>query len=231
MFYTWVEKNICHTYQLNDTDLPNNKDVTNLGILVDSNLRFTKHYRVVTNKAHHRASLILRTFKSRDPNLLFKAFTVYVRPLLEYCSPVWAPVYKTDISSFERVQRKFTKRLFGLNMLSYRDRLRALGNVDTLELRRLKCDLLMIYKIIHKLICIEFDEFFAINNYTSTRGHSFKLVKPVCNNNCRQFAFACRCIDAWNGLPSQVVCASSVYCFKHELSQINFNKYLQYDIN
>ena len=116
-------------------------------------------------------------------------------------------------------------------MLSYRDRLRALGNVDTLELRRLKCDLLMMYKIIHKLICIEFDEFFAINNYTSTRGHSFKLVKPVCNNNCRQFAFACRCIDAWNGLPSQVVCASSVYCFKHELSQINFNKYLQYDIN
>ena len=99
MFYTWVEKNIGHTYELNDTDLPNNKDVTDLGILVDSNLRFTKHYRVVTNKAHHRASLILRTFKSRDPNLLFKAFTAYIRPLLEYCSPVWAPVYKSDIST------------------------------------------------------------------------------------------------------------------------------------
>jgi len=27
-----------------------------------------------------------------------------VRPLLDYCSPVWAPVYKTDINLIERVQ-------------------------------------------------------------------------------------------------------------------------------
>ena len=37
-----------------------------------------------TTKANHRASLILKAFLSREPNLLFKAFTVYVRPLLEY---------------------------------------------------------------------------------------------------------------------------------------------------
>ena len=116
-----------HTYHLNSTDLPNVNNITDLGVLLDSNLRFIKHHRLIANKAHHRASLILRTFKSRDRYLLFKAFTVYVRPLLEYCSPVWAPVYKTDIDIIERVQRRFTKRLFGLSSLSYVERLNVLG--------------------------------------------------------------------------------------------------------
>jgi len=53
----------------------------------------------------------MRCFKSRDPHLRFRAFCVYVRPLLEYCSSVWCPVYKTDIVKIEAVQRRFTKRL------------------------------------------------------------------------------------------------------------------------
>ena len=64
------------------------------------------------SKASHPASLILKAFLSRDPNLLLKAFTVYVRALLEYCSYVWFPVYTTDIIELiERVQRTFTKLL------------------------------------------------------------------------------------------------------------------------
>ena len=182
---------------------------------------------MIANKAHHRASLILRTFKSRDRYLRFKAFTVYVRPLLEYCSPVWAPVYKTDIGIIERVQRRFTKRLYGLCSLSYVERLNVLG-AETLELRRLKCDLLMVFKIIHKLVCIDFDEFFALNNYSHTRGHCFKLVKPLCNNNARQFSFACRCIDAWNSLPPHVVCSTSLYAFKLGINCHNFKQFLKY---
>ena len=218
--------NGCHTYHLDSTDLPNVNNITDLGVLLDSNLRFIKHYRLIANKAHHRASLILRTFKSRDRYLLFKAFTVYVRPLLEYCSPVWAPVYKTDIDIIERVQRRCTKRLFGLSSLSYVERLSVLG-AETLELRRLKFDLLMMFKIIHNFVSIDFGEFFALNNYNHTRGHCFKLVKPLCNNNSRQFSFACRRIDVWNSLPAHVVSNTSVYSFKLGLKCQNFKLFLK----
>ena len=129
--------------------------------LCDNNLRFNKHYRLMASKANHRASLILRTFLSRQPNLLFKAFTVYVRPLLEYCSPVWSPVYKTDIELIERVQRAFTKRLYGFKYLSYSERL-SLLHADTLELRRLKTDLVMLFKIVHNLVALNFNDFFCI---------------------------------------------------------------------
>jgi len=221
--------NAGYSYSVDSVSLPNVKEIVDLGITVDNNLRFSKHYRIIANKANQRASLILKTFVSREPLLLFKAFTVYVRPLLDYCSPVWAPVYKTDIELIERVQRRFTKRLRGFKYLSYSDRLILLNNADSLEQRRLKHDLTMIFKIMHNLICINFDDFFALNSFTITRGHDYKLVKPVCNNNARQFSFACRRIDIWNELPADVVSCNTVNTFKICINKLNFNKYLKVD--
>jgi len=130
------------------------------------------------------------------------------------CSPVWAPVYKTDINLIERVQRRFTKRLLGLKDISYHDRLVILDNADALEIRRLKMDLILLFKFTHNLVALDFCSFFGLTNYTSTRGHYYKLVKPICHNIARQFSFVCRRIDAWNDLPVNVVNALSLSSFK-----------------
>ena len=36
--------------------------------------------------AYQRVNLILRCFVSRDNQILLRAYTTYVRPLLEYCT-------------------------------------------------------------------------------------------------------------------------------------------------
>jgi len=137
--------NTLHNYLGNNVSLRNITVVTDLGVLVDNNLLFTKNYCSIVNKANHGSSLILTSLESRNPQWLFRAFTVFVRPLLDYCSPVWAPVYKTDINLIESVQRRFTKRLHGLTDISYYDRLVILDNADTLEIRLLKMDLIMLF--------------------------------------------------------------------------------------
>jgi len=90
-----------------------------------------------------------------------------------------------------------------------------------LELRRLKIDLIMIYKIINGLIALDFAQFLAC-----TIGNNYKLLKPVCNNNVRQFSFACRRIDAWNSLPTAIVAAASVVRFEVLLNTANLSKFL-----
>jgi len=62
-------------------------------------------------------------------------------------------------------------------------------------------DLIILFKITHNLVALDFRSFFGLTNYTSTRGHNYKLVKPIFHNNARQFSFTCRRIDAWNDLP------------------------------
>ena len=77
-------------YNINNLVLPNVTEVKDLGIIVDHELKFKRHIHDITTRAHQRASLILRCFKSKDPFLLFKAFVTSVRPLREYNCQVWS---------------------------------------------------------------------------------------------------------------------------------------------
>jgi len=52
-------------------------ETRDLGIIIDNKLNFNSHVSAVAHKAHVRASLILRTFVSRDIDILTKAFTTY----------------------------------------------------------------------------------------------------------------------------------------------------------
>ena len=61
-----------------------------LGVQFESNLKFKVHINDIVNRAHQRAAVIRRSFLSRDTNNLILAFKTYVRPLLEYVSPVWS---------------------------------------------------------------------------------------------------------------------------------------------
>jgi len=53
----------------------------------------------------------------------------------------------SGLHKVERVQRKLTKRLLGCNKLSYADRLARL-KLASLEVRRLRHDLILTYKIL-----------------------------------------------------------------------------------
>jgi len=48
----------------------------------------------------------------------------------------------------ERVQRRFTKRPLGLEDISYHDRFVIFNNADTLEIWRLKMDLILFFKLL-----------------------------------------------------------------------------------
>jgi hypothetical protein len=89
------------------------------------------------------------------------------------------------------VQRRFTKRLPGCASLNYGARLSRLG-LESLEMGRLKYDLLCTYKIIFRLIGDAAMNMFTLTNTlysTSTRGHAYKLYPHINHIDSRKHFF------------------------------------------
>jgi len=178
-------------------------------------------------RAKQRSSLIYRCFRSRDPVLLFRAFTTYVRPLLEYCTIIWSPCYLKYVNLIERVQRNFTKRLCGYFDLHYSERLKLL-KCDTLELRRLKFDLIMMYKIVYGFVDVDASVLFDFINAkeSKTRGHDKRIIKKASVLQSGVNSFCNRNVTVWNSLPQYVIAAASVNMFKTYLNKLDLSKYL-----
>src|SRR2546426_8386490 len=162
--------------------------VVDLGVTIDCGLTFAKHVKNIVSKANQRIYLIFKTFACRDIDIMIVAYISYIRLILEYFSVVWSPTRLGEIDLIEDVQRFYTKRLQGLWNLSYADRLMICG-FQSLKLRRLIIDLVLVYKIVFKLVNLDFDRFFIYDKNTRTRGHNFKLCLPRCSTRVRQNFF------------------------------------------
>ena len=116
----------------------------NLGIIFDTDLKFSQHIQENITKANQRIGLIRINFKYLNRSTLLMLYKTLVRPILEYCSPVWTVLYIKHSEALERVQRHATKLLHGIKDLSYPQRLKTL-DLPTLIYRRRRADMLQIY--------------------------------------------------------------------------------------
>ena len=97
-----------------------------------------------------------------------------VRPHLEYSVQFWSPHYQKDVEALERVQKRFTRMLPGMEGISYEERLEKLG-LFSLERRRLRGDLMEVYKIMRGMDRVDSQKLFPRVEESITRGHRFKV--------------------------------------------------------
>lgn len=202
---------------MNDCELSSDQSEKDLGITFDVTLNFESHISNITAKANSRVGLIRRSFTTLNKHNFPILYKSLVRPLLEYCTPVWSPYLKKNISEIEKVQRRATKLVQGLKDLSYESRLRILG-IPTLSYRRKRNDIIQVFKIMKGLDKIDAQVFFKKNDRANTRGHDMKLEKFHLNSTFRQHSFSQRTINTWNNLPQELIDADNIDTFKNRLN-------------
>ena len=132
---------------------------------------------------------------------------------MEYAVQCWSPYLQRDIDLLEKVQRRATKLVLEIKQLSYKERCQAL-NIQTLKDRRLRGDMIEVYKLLNGYEDIDYRTLFTLSDRQS-RGHSLKLKKPAsCRTTLRSQYFSLRAINPWNALPQAVVEAPSISSFK-----------------
>ena len=147
-------------YQMNERKLAEITEEKDLGVIISNDLKVGKQCGKAANKGNQILGLIKRTVISRKKKVILNLYKTLVRPHLEYCIQAWRPHLVKDIEKLEKVQKGgLPKMIEECRGKSYKERIQMLG-LTTLETRRVRADMLEVFKILKGYEGINGDCFF-----------------------------------------------------------------------
>ena len=209
-----------HRYELYGEELDHVFEETDLGVTIDSELKFEDHISKKVSKANSIVGLIRRSFTHLDGELFKRLYTTFVRPHLEYAQSVWSPISQKLIDMIENVQKRATKMIDGFGSLTYQERLQRL-DLPTLVYRRARGDMIEVFKHFHSYDQSLIPDVFKRQTY-GIRNNGWQLVWRCPKDGVRGIqanSFYYRIIETWNGLPAEVVNAPTINTFKARLDR------------
>ena len=133
-----------------------------LGVDIHSTLSWNTHIDRTNQKANNMLGFLRRNLRHSFQATKVNAYKTLALPHLEYCASIWNPHTKEQVQKIEMVQSRaasFTTNRYR-NTSSVTDMLHLL-QWESLQDRRTKLQLVILYKIIHELVDIPSDAYLS----------------------------------------------------------------------
>ena len=188
---------------------------------------FKTHINNIIESAKRISSWIFRTFSTREKIPMLTLYKSLVRPILEYCSVLWAPMAKGEIQRLEEIQQSFLRKIKGVDK-NYHKALKDL-NLYSLERRRERYIILQVWKMLEgkvpNLADTDDSRIRLQSDIPSRRGRTGLIHKlastPSHLQKFKQQTVRCFGVKLFNSLPKQIrnITSTDLTSFKSALDQ------------
>ena len=202
------------TYHIDNSTIREVTHAKYLGIVIDQHLNWNEHTKQAASKATRINAFLHRNLYQCPPTIKCNMYKAMVRPIMEYASSVWDPHTCVNINQLEAVQRSATRMCYkDFSRFSSVSTMLTDLNLPTLQSRRKKLKLQMLYKIIHRLADIPDDCLTPVPSFLRS-GYFNQLNTRV---DSFIFSFFPSVIKLWNNLPQNIVNAPTYTEFCNDL--------------
>ena len=202
-----------------DQDIQLVENHKHLGITFSADCRWSVHIDNICNSASKQIFVLRKLKYILSRYNLNKIYQTYILPLLEYACEVWDGCCLRDSDKLERLQLEAARIITGLPQFSSKESLYFETGWETLECRRHRRKLSLLYKIHNQkapsylVDCL--DEYAYMGNYNLRNVPQYRV--PRCRLETFSRSFFPSCIRSWNSLSPECRSCSSVLGFKKSI--------------
>ena len=189
-----------------------------LGVTLRSDLRWNDHISEIVTKSSKLINIMKTLQFSLDRQTLETIYISFIRPILEYASPVWSGCTESDAKRLEDIQTNAARIVTGAMYGTSIEKLYEEVGWQTLAKRRELAKLTLMYKLVNKLLPEP-----VCSIITTTETPSFNTRRPF---NLTHFqartdlfdrSFFPSTVRLWNQLPLDTRNSASLQSFKSKL--------------
>ncbi len=166
--------------EINDTNVPSEKEVKLLGITIDEKLKFDKHVNIKCKKAARQINVMYHfkcVFDLKERQIIYNTF---ILSNFNYCPIIWHFCRKTCTQKIEAIQERALRFIFNDKTRTYSSLLEKC-NYTTLHIRHIKAIAYEVFKSLNNLNLNFMNKIFQVKDITYDLRDSNILCQPKFN--------------------------------------------------
>ncbi len=220
---------ISYDYTINNNIISVRDCHKDLGVLLQSNLSWTKQYSLICSKAYKTLGLLRRSFSSSNSLATRRQLYIsLVRSQMSYCSLLWRPTLIKDIKKLESVQRRSTKFVIGHEYagLNYKDRLNHLKLLPLMYRFELADIMFLVTSLKHPTERFNILQFIKLQDLNTRSSDRVSLKHVRCESNFQQHFYFNRITHLWNRLPA-IDLSLSVKTIRTKIYEVLWSNFIE----
>ena len=194
------------TYTTHNHNLQSTNTAKYLGIHIDSTLKWNTHINKTAQRANTSSAFLHRNTRTCPRKIKHIAYTILVRPILEYASIIWDPQTYSNTLKLETVQRRSARRIMqNYNRHASVTTMPQHLDLPTLQQRRRHSKIIMLYRIRHQLANVP-----TTNYITPATRNTQHYNLPYARTEVYKSSFLPSTITLWNNLQPAIINSTTI---------------------